>query len=191
MWSLSGYIGTAVLTLAYMLLTGPLAQAHLMVAQHGTLNIVDDGVFMAVSLPISAFYGLDDDDNGDISMVEFNNHREAIVQSIKQGVTLRDAQGNCSLEGIMLSPVVSHDRLEEPISQLAVMGRFTLNGSDDDLRFHMGLYGKQTAEQQLEMTATRIRDNSEKVFELTPSGPARVIFPAGQPEAQKPVVWNL
>lgn len=174
------YLALTILTWTCTLLTGPQAQAHLMVAQHGTLNIVDDGVFMVLSLPISAFYGIDDDNNGDISVVEFNNHRDAIVQSIRQGVTLRDPQGNCSLEGIMLSPVVSHEQPEQPISQLAVMGRFTLNGSDDDLRFHMGLYGKQAAEQQLEMTATRVRDNGKKVFELTSTAPARVIFQAGE-----------
>ena len=191
MQSLPEYIAIAVLTFACTLLAGPLAQAHLMVAQHGTLNIVDEDIFMVLSLPISAFYGIDDDDNGDVSMVEFNNHRDAIVQAIRQGVTLRDAQGNCSLEGIMLSPVVSHDRLDEPISQLAVMGRFALSGSDDDLRFHMGLYGKQAAEQLIEMTATRVRDNEKIVFELTPTAPTRVLFGASEQAGLKAVAWHL
>jgi hypothetical protein len=56
-----------------------LAEAHLMVAQHGTLNVVDDGVFMVLSLPVSAFDGVDDDNDGKVSMLEFNNHRGAIV----------------------------------------------------------------------------------------------------------------
>jgi hypothetical protein len=42
-------------------------------------------------------------------MIEFNNHRAAIIESIEQNVTLGDKEGNLSLEGIMLSPVVPHD----------------------------------------------------------------------------------
>jgi hypothetical protein len=103
----------------------PSAQAHLMVAQHGTLNIVDDGAFMVLSLPISAFEGVDDDSDGKVSMVEFNNHRGAIVESVGQNLTLSDKDGNLSLQGIMLSPVVPHDAPEEPLSQLIVMGRFS------------------------------------------------------------------
>jgi hypothetical protein len=64
---------------------GPLAHAHLMVAQHGTLNIVDDGVFMVLSLPISAFNGVDEDSNGKISMLEFNNHRDPHKRSPANG----------------------------------------------------------------------------------------------------------
>ena len=43
------------------------AQAHLMVAQHGTLNLVGDGVYMVLSLPVSAFAGSDDDGDDKLS----------------------------------------------------------------------------------------------------------------------------
>jgi hypothetical protein len=70
-------------TMVILILTVPMspsAQAHLMLAQHGTLNIVDDGAFMVLSLPISAFEGVDDDSDGKVSMVEFNNHRAVVVE---------------------------------------------------------------------------------------------------------------
>ena len=38
------------------------AQAHLMEAQQGTLNIIDDRAFMVLSLPISAFEDIDDNE---------------------------------------------------------------------------------------------------------------------------------
>jgi len=34
-----------------------MAQAHFMKAEHGTLNIKDDGVYMVLSLPASVFNG--------------------------------------------------------------------------------------------------------------------------------------
>jgi hypothetical protein len=158
-----------------LILTAPVspsARAHLMVAQHGTLNIVDDGAFMVLSLPISAFEGVDDDSDGRVSMVEFNNHRAAIVESVGQNVTLSDKEGNLPLQGIMLSPVVPHDAPEDQVSQLIVMGRFSLAGAEGALRFQTGLFGKQSTEQSLKITVTRNSDNHEHVFELTPAKPA-------------------
>lgn len=43
------------------------AHAYLMVAQRGTLNLVGDGGFMVLSLPISAFTGIDDNADGQLS----------------------------------------------------------------------------------------------------------------------------
>jgi hypothetical protein len=71
--------------------------AHLMVAQHGTLKLLDDNAFMVLSLPISAFEGIDDDNDGKITMVEFNNHRADIIEAIKQNVTLGNAKENAPL----------------------------------------------------------------------------------------------
>ena len=57
-----------------------------MVARHGTLNFVDDGAFMVLSLPMSAFEGIDDDGDGKVSMIEFNNHRTGIVGAVRHAV---------------------------------------------------------------------------------------------------------
>jgi hypothetical protein len=40
------------------------AQAHLMVAQRGTLNFVGSGGFVVMALPVDAFTGVDDDGDG-------------------------------------------------------------------------------------------------------------------------------
>lgn len=177
------------LSLAWIMLVltvsiSPLAQAHLMVAQHGTLNIVDDGAFMVLSLPISAFGEVDDDGDGQVSMVEFNHHRAGIVESVGQNVTLSDNQGNLPLRGIMLSPVVPHDSPEEAVSQLIVMGRFSLADARVSLRFQVDLFGPQPKGQLLKITVTRKSDSREQNFELTPATPVGMLF-ADQ------IYWNL
>lgn len=159
------------------LCTAPWANAHLMVAQHGTLNIVDNGAFMVLSLPISSFKDVDDDNDGKVSMLEFNNHRASIIKTIRKNVRLIDSAGNRPLQGIMLSPVVSHDAPQATPSQLTVMGKFTLDNGDRPLRFHIGLYGTLAAQQSLEITATRKSDNRKHVFELTPKTQEGVLFP--------------
>lgn len=169
-------------TLIALILVLPISspvKAHLMAAQHGTLNIVGDGVFMVLSLPISAFDGMDDDNDGNISLIEFNLHRGATVDSIRRNVTLSEAQKTVALEGIMLSPVVPHDAIAPSISQLTVMGRFTLKDTANVLRFSVGLYGRKAAEQSLEITATHKRDKQKTVFELTPTAPTAAFFNRG------------
>lgn len=179
MRAISKYSFVTFIALTLALSMSPQVQAHLMVAQHGTLNIVGDGVFMVLSLPISAFEDVDDDKDGNISLIEFNHHRGAIVDSIRQNVTLSDAKKVLALEGIVLSPVVPHDARAASISQLAVMGRFTLKDTANALRFNVGLYGREAAGQSLEITATRKRDNQKAVFELTPTASAAIIFSRG------------
>jgi hypothetical protein len=46
----------------------PAAYAHLMVAQRGTLNLVDNGAFMVISLPVTALAGTDDDGDSRLPM---------------------------------------------------------------------------------------------------------------------------
>ncbi|MDP5030382.1 MAG: hypothetical protein NWQ54_12990 [Paraglaciecola sp.] len=144
------------------------AHAHLMVAQHGTLNIVEDNVYMVLSLPISAFNNLDDDKNGEISMLEFNMHRSAIVESVKNNIVLSDQNGERPLKGFILSPVSSHDGTNQTLSQVTVMGRFTLDQKEDVLSFATKLFGNEKSEQVLEITATRRSDHKKQIVELTP-----------------------
>jgi hypothetical protein len=169
----------ALLSCSLTMVSAQLAYAHLMMAQHGTLNIVDDAVFMVLSLPISAFDGLDDDSNGEVSMLEFNNHRSTIVESVRHNVILSNGHTSASLLGIMLSPVVPHDSTGEAISQITVMGRFTLKDSGRVLRFSVGLYGSQAAQQSLEITATRKRENQKAIFRLTSTESSALLFADG------------
>lgn len=129
------------------------ANAHLMVAQRGTLNLVDNGVFMVLSLPVSAFADIDDDGDEKLSKEEFALHRPAIVDTINTHIRLFDQNGPRPLEGMMLSPVTPHDDPIAPTKQLVVMGRFVLDSSSTKLSFHAGLFGQQPDEQVLTVTA--------------------------------------
>lgn len=174
---LQRYFSAALVCAAFSLVLGPLAYAHLMVAQQGTLSIVDDDAFLVLSLPISAFKGIDDDGDGKVTMIEFNNHRAAIVVSVKDKVVLSDTGASLVLQGIMLSPVAQHDTSLQLISHLTIMGRFTLNDPASALRFEVGLYGLDAIERSLEITATSSQDHRKSTFQLTPAEPASLLFP--------------
>ena len=158
----------------------PLASAHLMPAQRGTLNIVDGGVFMVLSLPISAFsgMGLDENSDGSVSLQEFDKYRGGIIETVRKNVTIMDHQGIALLDGIMLSPVMPHDDSVTSISQLTVLGRFNVSNTLGTMRFQVGIYGRAATEQSLEIIAMRKRDKQKTVFELTPDAPlASINFP--------------
>jgi len=142
--------------------------AHIMVAQHGTLNVMDEGVFMVLSLPVSAFKGIDDDKDGMLSKAEFTLYRPVIASMVLEKVVLKDKNGKLPLQGMMLSPVTPHSSPNEPASQIIVMGRFALVNSNSALQYQVDLFGKAFSEQSLEITATRKMDGKKKVAVLSP-----------------------
>lgn len=144
------------------------SSAHMMVAQHGTLNVNNDGAYMLLSLPVSAFEGVDDDTDGKLSTVEFAAHRAEIIKMIHNKIVLKDKSGKLALQGIILSPVTPHHSSKAPSSQLIVMGRFTLVHPNSALQYRVELFGKKIDEQLLEITATRKMDGSKQIIQLSP-----------------------
>ena len=153
------------------------SSAHVMVAQHGTLNVIDNKAFMVLSLPVSAFKGIDDDKDGKLSKVEFKTHRAAISKAIIKNVTLTDKDGTIDLEDMILSPVMSHYGPKEPASQLVVMGKYTLKEINSSVRYHVNIFGSKATEQSLEITATHKANAQKHTFELTPTVPDATLFP--------------
>jgi hypothetical protein len=134
------------------------AQAHLMVAQRGTLNFVGTGAFLVLSLPVSAFDGVDDDGDGRLSASELQAHRAAIEAAVVNRVRLADAHGLLPLQGLMLSLSPPDDAPAAPAAQLVVMGRYALPRDAAEvsgLQWVMPLFGRQPGEQALVLNVTR------------------------------------
>ncbi|QBF83863.1 hypothetical protein EXU30_15135 [Shewanella maritima] len=169
-----------VLTLVAAFVSGQ-SNAHMMVAQKGTLNIVDNQVYMVLSLPVSAFNGIDDDQDELLSSAELERHRQFIKQQVLSRVQLSSvaiaAEGAAGstvknaadkdllpLRGIMLS-LASHGK--SPSKQLIVLGQFTLKSNQLDnqnyrhasLEFAVDTFGTEANEQQIEMTVTQDKTN--------------------------------
>jgi|GEM_PF-3475975 len=133
----------------------PVAHAHLMVGQRGTLNFVGSGAFMVLAVPVSSFEGVDDSADGLMSNVEFNKHGKGITATVVERVRLLDENGARPLQGIMLMPSIpDHDPLGSA-KHLVVMGRFALPEVPEALVFGTDLFGPTEAEQVFEITVTR------------------------------------
>ena len=164
------------LLLGLMILVTQYSHAHVMVAQHGTLNVIDDGVFMVLSLPVSAFDGTDDDKDGHLSKAEFDIYRAGIAQALKEKIVLSDKNGKLELKGLILSLVASHEAPKDPASQLIVMGKFILNDLNSALIYQVDIFGKQQFEQILDMTVKNKVKGLKQVFRLTPDAASAELF---------------
>ena len=150
--------------------------AHMMVAQHGTLNFVNNGAFMVLSLPVSGFDNIDDDNDGELSPAELRSHRHEIVDMLHEKVVLSDENGQRPLQGLIVSLASSHHDSKKNSKQLIVMGRFLLAEEYRDLAFNVGIFGEETKEQVLEITAKSRQNNLKQVFALTPEAQQHEVF---------------
>ena len=156
--------------------------AHLMVAQHGTLNLVGDGAFMVLSVPVSALDGWDDDHDSLLSASELNAHRQAIADQIHHRLQLHDDAGPRPLQGMLMSRSPADEAPDSPASQLVIMGRFQLDSPDrhdEALRLRADLFGSAESERSLGITVTRGPETG--LIILTPQRSEKTLFAsAGQ-----------
>jgi hypothetical protein len=164
----TGWIG-------WLLLMSGAAHAHLMVAQRGTLNFVDAGAFMVLSLPVSAFQGVDDDGDGRLSMAEGHAHWRDIEAQVRAGVQLVSEQGAAPLEGVIFNLSPPDNAPAAPASQLVVMGRFAWPSSQEGGRFGLRLFGTQVDEQTQHITVTR--GGETQLLTLSPERAEMAVFP--------------
>jgi hypothetical protein len=156
------------------LLGTPAAQAHLMVAQQGTLNLVGDGAYLVLSLPVAAFQGFDDDGDGRLSARELQAHLPALQAQVRQRVQLLDAHGALPLEGLMLSLSPEDDAPGAPAVQLVVLGRFALADRLAPASLRVQAYGSAPAERELRVQVTRM--GRSETLRLTPEAPQQALL---------------
>ncbi|MCF8208071.1 MAG: HupE/UreJ family protein [Rhodoferax sp.] len=152
------------------------AHAHLVVSQRGTLNIVGDGAYMVLSLPVSSFSGIDDDHDGLLSVGELRAHGASIESQIKQGVVLDSDQGRCALEGVMLNTAPPDGTPSAPSTHLVVLGRFAIPAKATDLTFALRLFGTRADEQTEQIAVTRGTESQH--ITLTPEHPQAAVLPS-------------
>lgn len=175
-------VKSRLITIVFGLVFSPFAFAHLMVAQHGTINIIEKGAFMVISVPISAFNTIDDNKDGQLSSTELNKHRSAILKKIEQNIVLSDETGILPLKDVLLSPVMpghahqdehhSHEHHQEDLAkQLVIMGRFELVNLNSLMKFSINLFGEHKHEQSYEVSVRHPKFKEKQKFVLTPETP--------------------
>ncbi len=152
------------------------ASAHLMVAQHGTLNLVGDGGFLVLSLPASAFPWADEDHDGRLSAAEFQAHQPQLNAAVLEGARLTDEHGALSLEGLLLGLSPDDEARAQPARHVMALGRFALTNPSAPMALTLTLFGETPETQAEAITITRGRDSQLAIF--TPARTRQRLFPS-------------
>jgi len=141
-------------------LLAPAAQAHLIEAHKGTLNLLDRAAYLVVSLPVSALDNVDDDGDGALSPAELEAHAGAIRAQVIAGVQLLGPDGALPLHLLMLDETPPEDSPGRASRHVVAMGWFDLGGASaaqapdgpalrEGLRMRFRLFGKDSAQREL------------------------------------------
>ena len=163
------------------------AQAHLMAAQKGTLNIVGNAAFLVLSVPVTAFKGVDDDGDGALSKAELALRVEAIRAQVQAGVQLLGPGGALPLQLMMLDIAPPEGTPDVPANHLVVLGRFqggAAEGLPDNsssfasngLSLRFALFGTQPGEQVQDVTVSR--QNESQWLRYSPGQSEKVLLPS-------------
>lgn len=153
--------------------------AHLMEDQHGTLNFVNGGAFLVLSIPVSAFAGVDKNDDGELSAVELSQSITRIETQILDGVRLIDNGEALPLQGLMISiSPPDHDRSGES-THLVALGRFPADTDKKALALEISLAGESLDERRFKLTARR--DGESQELEFVPGLNRHALFPETNP----------
>ena len=152
------------------------AHAHLVMSQRGTLNIVGDGAYMVLSLPVSSLSGFDDNHDGLLSINELRAHAASIESQIRQGISLESDQGRIALEGIMLNTATHDSTPSAHSAQLVVLGRFAVPAQATALKLALRLFGPNAEEQTEQIVVTR--GTQSQLITLTPEHPQEAVLPS-------------
>jgi hypothetical protein len=151
------------------------AHAHLMVAQHGTLNIVNNHVFVVLSIPASSIKGADDNTDGLMSLAEFTKYRKHISKQVKQHVYMSDQQYRFNIDGLLLNPELAHSVNSKIVDQITITGRYTPTVLEG-IKFNINLFSHDESKQTYKITATNKQQQLVHQFELKPLSPYIKLF---------------
>ncbi len=147
-----------------------------MLSQRGTLNVVKGGAFLMLSVPVTAFHGVDDDGDGKLSQAELRAHWSELEAQAAAQIELGDDRGPRPVAAFSISPTAPDDAPTAPVSQIVVQVQWTLDEAPRPLQLKATLFGKLPGEDVLAITANS--DSEEQLLLLNAEHPARILFPS-------------
>lgn len=138
----------AALLLACALLWTAPAQAHLMPAGQGTINLVGSHAYLVISLPVASFSGADGDGDGMLSAQELAAGQRQLRAQFLAGMELRGA----AWQEVMLSLPTAGEPGAAPSPDLMVMAVASFAQPPATLELKSRLWGRQPS--TIRITAT-------------------------------------
>jgi hydrogenase/urease accessory protein HupE len=133
----------------------PLASsAHMLLAQQGTLNVVNDAVFVVLALPTAVVPQADTNGDDKLSEDEMRANTPLVLTRLRSGFRMRAQTGASGAEEgqVMLINPMAPPADEQ---HFVVLMKFQFSQPPQALELRTDLFGPREAEQQLTLKATR------------------------------------
>lgn len=153
-----------------------LIHAHLINDQQGALTLQPQGMILVLSVPVSAFQGVDEDHDQKLSAEELDKHATTIEREIHKNLWIQRGDRRLDIQDLLVTLSTPKDMNEVPASHLTVMGKFVTEemADDDHGKFELHLYGAN-ADEQLYSIKVKKSDRVH-LFTLDPTHPSAVIL---------------
>jgi hydrogenase/urease accessory protein HupE len=97
--------------------------AHVVEVGHGSVNLVANQAYVAMSIPASTFASADDNGDGWLDAVEIKAHQEQLLSKVQKGLRLWGDGHRAVWQHLVLSPVTRDTSKPESLApQVAVIG---------------------------------------------------------------------
>jgi hypothetical protein len=172
--------------------------AHLMPAQQGTVNVLDDSAFVVLMVPVTALQGADDNHDSRLSNAEILRHDAALQAQVRARfrvyTTVAEGEGAWTLgKQPFVSIRAEHDDDEGAVEvvqggagakHVLVLLKAQFDGKPHAIRLETDLFGASPAERTLTIRATRKADAAQA--RLTPEASSCVFFEQNTPPTASP-----
>jgi hydrogenase/urease accessory protein HupE len=147
-------IKSCLIAALWLLIIPCVAQAHLLPKQNATMHVVDKAAFFVVSVPVSALTGVDNDQDGALSLGEIQQHNREIQRQFEARFHVRSdgKTGDTKLTWV-LSPI--QDGTATKTDYVVVMHRVNFAELPENPVLETSLFGTRASERQMTITATR------------------------------------
>lgn len=151
------------------------AHAHMLPKETATMNILDKAAFFVVSVPVSALKGVDDDGNGQMSIVEMQKHTPDIVRQFAKRFKVSD-EGNLAAPALSWVMPPQSDGPPVDTDYVIVLHRMDFASAPKNPILETDLFGTKDGESQMTITATRNNKTETEVAILEASAPSHKFF---------------
>jgi hydrogenase/urease accessory protein HupE len=143
------------------------SHAHLLPVQTGTINVINNNAYIALSIPITIFSGIDDNHDGYLEDDELRKHQQEIARISGERFNMAIGADNGVNVSTMLVPNPIDDLAKDAIPKsesLTVLLVKTFSLPPQSFCIATDLFGQKSAEKQITIKATQANEAEAAVL---------------------------
>jgi len=166
------------LSCAALSLLGTTAQAHLMPAGHGTINVVGDKAYMVLSVPVEAFSSVEACHDGLLTPVELTANHAALQQQVQTDLQISfDSGPAVEFKQVIFDLPAGHGHAGDAGEDLVVMVVAPIGDAPDGLSLTSTLWGAKGDPIKVRATVSeKGREVRREVLRMSPEQPSAMFF---------------